>query len=438
MSYKKASALSPRDLELIRNFLVGGAALGGGVGLTTSLANHLKTLKSEQDDSSKDDDTIYINLPGRQPAAAPNTKYAVLGGGLALTGGVLATLGSYALVRKAYQAMKRKRMQDELDAAQNGYLGTVATEGETSKLAAAGKPMGAVEWATSLPIALPILLGLGSGALANKFLDESFPARRKRLTTTPKRVVLRTNTPEEKQEEQDEADQIDKYANAGAEMLVNLAIAKKEASVELKDMVAAAAQGRCAEMELALVNSGADTLFDLVKGASETPVEKPFAIIATAYLCKSAMLSPIVKQLAAAEFADMAPDMFKKASEMDEETSDALAGITCVLSEAIRAEELAPWVRDPDMAKVAAVAPSSDSEDILVRRFLDNNSKPEDNMSVDSSEVSTAGNENNPQPNKPQVIAADAAASKFKDQNLDLIDQVLGGNHDDLTPIPPV
>lgn len=433
MSDKEATVLSPRDIELIRNFLVGGAALGGGIGLSTSLANHLKTLNSEAEDSSKDDDTIYINLPGKQPVPGQNTKYAVLGGGLALTGGVLATLGSYALVRKAYQAMKRKRMQEELDEAQNSYLGTVAAEGDASKQAAAGKPMGMVELATSLPVALPILLGLGSGALANKFLDESFPARRKRLTTTPRKVVLRTNTPEEKKEEQEEAE---KYAHAGAEMLVNLAVAKKEASVELKDMVAAAAQGRCSEMELALVNSNADTMFDLIKGASEIPVSKPMAIIATAYICKSAMLSPIVRQLAAAEFADMAPAMFKQAYEMPDEVADAMSGMVCLLSEAIRADELSPWIKDPDFSKVASEDKSAANEELLVRKFLDNSSKPEDNMSVDSSEISTAGNENNPLPNKPRVIAEDAAAAKFKEQNMDLIDQVLQGGQDDLTPIP--
>lgn len=429
MKAKSANLISPRDMDLIRKYLLGGAAIGGGAGLVTSLSNHLKTVQREGDDSSKDDDTIYLNLPGQQPI-----KQAVIGGGLALAGGALATLGSYAAVRKAYQAMKRKRMQAELDEAQNAYLGSVETEGKSASMDASGKPMGMVELLTSAPIAVPILLGLGSGALAHKFLDSSFPARRKRQTLGPRRVVLRTQPPATPDEELPEEMKSASDHTSGAELLVQLVLGNpKQASLsELTDMVAAAATGRCNEMELAFANSAVIGL-ELVKGASETPSSLPLYMLGAGYVTKSAMLSPTVRQLAAAEFADMAPTFFKLAGELDEDTAEALMSIMDQVQDAVRHDTVIDAVRVPDMSKHASAVPGE--EELILRRFLDGaDHVPESTMDSSSSEDNKDDQDKDQitKARKPQLTAIGPAAEKMKSENIDLIDQVLEGAEPDV------
>lgn len=416
MKAKAANVLSPRDLDLIRKYLMGGAALGGSAALVTSLNNHVNTLQQEQDNSSKDDDTIYLNLPAKQ---------AVVGGGLALAGGALATLGSYAAVRKAYQAIKRKRLQSELDEAQNVYLDTTAQEGKS----AATKPMGMVEMLTSAPIAVPILLGLGSGALAHKFLDETFPGRKRRQTTGPRRVVLRETPPQKTPEEQAAEEESMKIASddSGCEFLIHtiLGNAKAAAAGDLKDLVSAAAQGRCGELELAFDNDPS-LAPDLVKGASERSTSLPFNVMATSFLVKSAVIGPSIKLMAAAEYAEMAPTMFKLAGELDQTTADALIGMVNIMGAAVRHDIMSDYIRVPEFDKEASEVPQD--QGVILRRFLDHaNDVPESTMDSSTSEDNKdeAEQEKQEKEKHPAVLAQGFQAEKFKEKNQDLIDQVL-------------
>ena len=65
-------ALTPRSKELIKNYILGGAALGGSGALLTSLVNYMKTLKENGDPAGTegDDSTLYVNLPANKMAAA--------------------------------------------------------------------------------------------------------------------------------------------------------------------------------------------------------------------------------------------------------------------------------------------------------------------------------------------------------------------------------
>lgn len=337
---KKANTINPRDLNLIRNYLLGGAALGGAAGVGTSLMNYINTLKKEQPSNADDDDVLYLHLPAGQ-------KSAVLGGGLALAGGTLATVGSYALARKIYQSIKRKRIQEELDKAQEGYTDAITTE---AKAASVGKPMGFTEFLTSAPVALPLLLGVGSGILANRALEQAFPARRKRLKLGPRKVVLLRDG-----EQPPSPDQLDNPMAKGAaydpeddamELLVGISLGLSKQATDLSDLLGALAAGRAQEMRQVADSAGTEAMLDMVKGASDKSVSPQAHGMALGFSIKSAEFSPVVKMLAAAEFANACPAFFKLAQHVDQESADAIVGIMGYLGAAVRSEQFAPCTKE--------------------------------------------------------------------------------------------
>jgi hypothetical protein len=318
-------ALTPRSKELIKNYLIGGAALGGSGALLTSLINYINTLKQQvpADKEKEDDDTLYLNV--NKSAAEGAGAIDLTAGGLALTGGLLSTLGTYALVRKLYQNIKRKQLQEQLDQAQQAFVQNAEQEAQTKKAyAAGGQPMGLAELGWSAPVAFALLSAIAAGALTNKALDKTFPRVKKPKDTTPKRIVIRKN-PQEEQADEEEKMAYDKVAAAeqaddAMEFLIHLCMGSKSASQsELVDIIHATAQGRGPELATNILEYGFDTAMDTIKGAAEnaiTPEQKQFAI---SYCVKSAALNPIVSLLAAAEYNDMAPKFTKIASLQSEE-----------------------------------------------------------------------------------------------------------------------
>jgi len=321
---KKEALLSKRDLDLIRNFLVGGVAVGGAAGLATSAVNHLNTLNKEKPSTSDDDDTLYLNMP----------KQAVIGGGVALAGGVLAGLGSYAAVRKIHQSIKRKRLQEQLDLAQQGYIDSI--EGEAShEKGAAGKPMSSLEALASSPIALTLLLGLGSGVMAHKALDKAMPPTRKRLTKGPRRVLLRQPELEEDDPEVKEASY---NVDDGIEFLLNLTLGavKSSSHSDLPDLVYALTNGRAEELNCLSTAHGVTAMLSATKGASLDYCGDKRRALGISFSVKSAEFGPLVQLLTAAEFADNYPVFFKLAGQLSDKESEALAGVISALGAAGR------------------------------------------------------------------------------------------------------
>lgn len=336
----KKIALTDRSQELIKNYLLGGAAAGGSAALLTSLANYLNMLKTdaEKDPATEDDDTLYVNMPTKPKVAsqAPG-KLDWSAGGLALTGGLLSTVGSYALIRKAYQSMKRKQLQEELDAAQQTYLGDIEQEGEQAKMGAAvapptGKPMGIGEFLTSAPVAFTLLSAIAAGALSNVALNKTFPSIKKPVSAAPKRVVLRRGDDPNAEEEEIDPSKVASYED-GVELVANLVMNSKSAHIsEIPDIVAAVASGRHDEFTHNVLELGLDTAMATIKGAAEstqlTPQQRQLAI----GLCaKSAALGPVFATLVAAEYMDMAPKFSKIASLQSPEDLDTLAKIASVI-----------------------------------------------------------------------------------------------------------
>lgn len=339
-------ALNERSQDLIKNYLMGGAALGGSAALLTSLANYLKMLKEEKtdkEDTSQDDDTLYINMP--QKAATNDPDHTGLidysAGGLAMGGGALAALGTYALVRKLYQDMKRKELQAQLDSAQQTFLDSAEEEGK-QKQAADGKPMGIPEMLSGSPVAFTLLSALAAGALANMALNKTFPRVIQNTDKGPKKVVIRRKAPdlneapqlEQEEPEEEVLPEQEKYSNFddGLELLLGLTMNSKSASQsELVDIVHAVAQGRHNEFVSNMLEYGFDTALSTVKGASETPISALDKQIAIGLCVKSAALQPVISLLAAAEYNDMAPRFTKIAGYQAAQDRDILIKIANVL-----------------------------------------------------------------------------------------------------------
>ena len=357
--FKSGSFVDQRGKNLISKYMMGGAALGGSAALVTSLMNYLAMMKERGDevsDTSKDDDVLYLTLknPPATTAAPVRSKRASIGGGLALTGGALATLGSYSLVRHLYQKYKKKQLQAELDDAQRQFLDVVSQESAQSKMAAmnpadpnaaAGKPMGMAEWLTSTPVALTLLAALSSGALAHRALDRTFPLPKHDKPVGPKRVVLRKEDSYKDTEEEldengvpkvasyDSVHPLDQYDD-GLEFLVHTVLANtKQAHVsDLRTIVGAVANGQRDEFCHNLLEYGYDTAIDMIKGAEEFyPSDRAAQVLAVGQCVKTAELNPVIGVLAVAEYEDMAPHFMKAAGEQSKSTKELLLKTAGVL-----------------------------------------------------------------------------------------------------------
>lgn len=351
-------ALTPRSKELIKNYLVGGAAMGGSAALLTSLVNYINTLKEQvpKDAEREDDETLYLNVG--KSAGDGSGPEDMAAGGLALSGGLLSTLGTYALVRKMYQNIKRKQLQEELDRAQQTFMQNAEAEGAAKRAnAIPGKPMDIAEFLWSAPVALSLLSAISAGALTNKALDKTFPRVKKPKDTAPKRIVIRKNTQEGQEDEEKNA--YDKLASAeqyddGLEFLTHLCMGSKSAAnSELVDIVHAVAQGRGPDLTSHILEYGFDSAMDTIKGASEVNISAARKQAAISYCVKSAALNPIVSMLAAAEYNDMAPKFTKIASLQNEECIDTLLKIAGTIGALNRAETADKMAIDFEIAKEA-------------------------------------------------------------------------------------
>jgi hypothetical protein len=358
-------ALTERSQQLIKNYLLGGAALGGSAALATSLVNYMKMLKADAapKDTSNDDDTLYVNVPGAPPKVAATTPNNNPGmsdlsaGGLALTGGTLGALGSYALVRKLYQNMKKKQLQEQLDKAQQTFLTDAQNEAamkNAAAMATQGHPMGLGEFISSSPVAFTLLSALAAGALTNTALDKTFPAVKKNNNPAPKKVVLRRQPqPPAEDEVIPDQEKIASDNDNGLELLVGLAMhnIKAASKSELADIVHAVAGGRHNELVHNLMEHGFDMAMSSIKGASEDKISEPHKCLAISICVKSAALNPVVTMLAAAEYTDMAPRLTKTAALQSDEDKDILVKIANILGAVNRH---AVFYSNPDFLSFAA------------------------------------------------------------------------------------
>lgn len=434
-----------RDLALIKHYLIGGAAIGGGLGLTTSLLNYFNTLKQQAAQPGLGKDTLTINLPAKKTGTEDDDegqeKVALFGGSAAILAAGAGGLGSYVAVRQLYQALKRKQQKAELERAQQAYLGNLddtMTEKTASWLAPEqGSSMKWPEVLANAPFSVAAVLGLASAVIANKGLHAAFPEVKEPLRRDPRRVVVRTvgvTRPEDMDgDHEKEAAAVD--LDSGFEfalrtLLATASMSEKRASMTyLSDMVHATADGRLAELEAA-AQYGPETMFELIKGASDAPIADPFYSMGITALTKSAMLRPTVLSLMSAEYQENYPTVCADARALDGDVQTTLLKLACEVGEGYRhagCATLADAFKEvPDLEKSAGVFgalefPMELYNMIMERKNLQNTNKLRDNSMSGKSQASDEEDKTQ----HPEIIAKDPSAKKFVAKEQDVIDKVL-------------
>jgi len=335
------------DRDLLLKNLMGGGAVGVGIGGALALIHHLRELKSmarNQRDTSRDDNVVDITLLGKHASddsvnAAVNLL-AALGGGM---GGVL-------LMRKLQKDMQSREIQESIDRHQKMYFrsrqdelrlgkggdpehGTAHDKYAGDKHAVLGD-FGYFSTMGGSTLALAALAALGSGALTKKILDKHFPK------VKPAQRPMAVNIRREAHAEEPDRDAI--------EALVRTQMGKR--SSELRDLVGAVARGRKAELEHVLEHAGEDAMWDLAKSASSrgrVPGWKNnMAIFVVSH---DPVLSVPASIAAARDFADDGPMFVKTAAALSTDYSAHLEGVMSGLGCLHRAAAFEPILRALDL-----------------------------------------------------------------------------------------
>lgn len=413
--------LSDRGLETLKRYLLGGALLGTGAATVTSLINYIRHMDEKIGDSSEDDSTIYVYKP--------REKKAGLETGIGIAGGVAATLASYALVKKLYAALRMQQAQKELDEAQHIFIDAQGYEPALKKEAASdGEGLGIVDTLFSAPVAVPLLVALASGIVANKTLDYYYPLPKKK-PATPKKIEV-IETPEEA-EAAAAVKNASFYPGAGddaRELLMRITVQQPVENSDFLNVVKSAALGGANAFLVTAQQLGFQEAVGLVKGASVHPVD-PFAEhLAISWLAKSAFLKEASTILAAAEFAEKFPTFYKQAASLDPDVQEDLLKIASLLGNAIRAEIFAGYgVKAPDATTKQAAA-NDDVEDELLE-ILEKLNKREGVRNSSGTEVNSLDPEGDVQADQKLPGASsvtpgdDIASSDTSGEEADIQDQ---------------
>ena len=443
------------DWPTVLKLMGGGALLGTGVGAGSALVNYLSNLNAKakaRQDTSRDDDVLYLDLPARPAAPVPGTKVAAAGSPATFAFGGLGTmLGAYLAynaVRGAYSNVRRKQLQKELDAAQHAYLGGLDQSAQMQKAAAAFSGINKVVGSGYLAGLLTIL---GSAVLANKVLQKQFPDRPQRHPHQPRKIVIRTLRGDGMDKEVPAAGAITPDAT---ENLTRLNMANlKSASWGLTDLVAHAALGGCQEFKRNVETLGLDSALDLIKGASEREVSPIAENLAISWIAHDPLVSEAIQPYLAAQLFEDSPTFAKAASalanspDIDEGDLEDLIGLTEVVAQTTREACFAPVMsRIPEVKSAAArnrmMAAGggglgnqlviADAISSLLERMGGAQDATPDRGSTTSAPASqdsqsVLGKTRRTVKRRPPTFAVDdKGAEEFLEQNRDVIDQALG------------
>lgn len=420
--------MNSADKQQVARALVSGGLIGGGVGLITSLVNHLKTMDRRAQAASAtdgDDDVIYINVPKRpgvKAASDDDNQVSPVGTTLALAGLPVAAIGTNALVRKIYGKLRRKQLQAELDAAQQLYIDDLAQKSASDSGRGLVGGGGAV---MAIPAAA-LLVALTSGVLSHKVLDKQFPAVQSPRKNRPRRMVIRevepTATPDGGmiKEQSAQEDMADAY-----EHLIRTVISHPDsgAASGLLDLVKAAAAGRTEEI-LRASDDSMETVFEVVKGAADTTdFRKDLAI---AWLAREPELMPSVVKLAAAEYREVAPVFCAMAACLDDEGQEAAVKAAADFCRVYRFDKYAQG-RDLSHLEHVKAASALDVAGLLQSALEssdteENGDEAKDQRDPELQLGGTTAVES--QPTRPDISTRGEEAKRFLERNKDHIDDI--------------
>lgn len=425
--------LNSSDKERIARYLIGGAALGTTTGIATGLINHLKSLNTQaarKDDTSGDDDILYLNVPKKKgipgdqqeklASDEPETP-SHLGNTLALAGLPLAALGSHALVQKLYANYKKKQLQAELDSAQNMYID------ELAKSASGQSGMGLATTVTHALPAAALLVALASGVLTNKTLDKQFPQAKSPMSNRPKRLVVRETPYDEEGMIKEQSINDDAYEGL---LRTVLELPDSASKSGLGDLVKAAAAGRTEEI-LRSSDVDPDLTFDLVKGASSTCQVK--TDLAIGWLIRDPETAEFVKLSAALEFFEnkTGAALCAFARQLPEELHDDLIKSAAAFCAESRKERYAGYGYSIEVEKQAS-SPFN-LVDALGEALVGGHKGVKDDVEEGSDErdpelvlgnSTSVASDSAGHKSGPLVQTRGANAKKFSDTNKDMIDDI--------------
>lgn len=331
--------MNKRDTQLIKNFLVGGAAGGGAIAGTAALIDYIKYLKSKSEMESNpdrlDDDTIYVEKK------IPGVKSAAFESGLAVAGGAASALAAYVAISKIYQQMKKKQLQKDLDQAQASFTETTTK----SANAETGKPMSGSEFLLSgAPIGSLILAALASGAITYQSLRKQFPSladsrkenmkRKAILDSKPSRVETRyvdeEGNPIKSASVEDLTD--DDFAH-GMAFAAFMAKQAGDNNPLLDAMFSSFANGNINEMIESIISRDSNSLEDFIeKKASENyDLNSNGEALVAATLSRLPETAPFVSLAVMDTLLEKNAYFFDKAVNLDEDTSVILCKIAAAL-----------------------------------------------------------------------------------------------------------
>lgn len=400
-------ATSTVDKEIIRNFLIGGASLGGGAALLTSLLNYMKRMDDRRKESDDDDDVLYVYKDNQAPIqktagkeAGKEKGWTALGTGLA--GGVASTLATYMLVRKLYTEFMKREAQKELDEAQHIFVGShgykdakqtpikrtisleegdplkqidvtakgdviAKPEEEVEKVAAESRRgMTGMEYLEAAPVALPLILALASGVVTNEVLKSKFGTPKPKIKP-PKRIEVVDKPADDQDEYTKMAGYPEEMEDDASEFLLRMTLANPCENSDLTNLVKAAAMGGQRAIKDTVMTIGFQNTLGMVKGASAQMPDPLAEHLAICYLNKSARLKHGTRLVAAGEFVEQYPELYKDAVALSPDKKDALFKIAGILGIALRAErsqELGVKAEGFNVKRAAKGGPGQE-EDIL-------------------------------------------------------------------------
>ena len=362
---------------------------------------------------------------------------------LSYLGMALAAYLGYTGVNKVFNRVRERRLQKELDLAQQVYIDRMAPPPDPmlGKEASVKSAISRPTFAMTVAKALPLLIALGTAVAAYRVLDKHSPLPKK-TGTKPKRIVLRS------QGSRKESPVPDDIAADDVEHLLRTTMAKESRANDngLHDLVSYVGNGGFDSFKSNFKKFGFDTALNMIKGArfdNKSALDKNIAI---SLVSRDEVLKPSVAVLAASEFYDMSPGIMKSAQALSGEMQEALLKAARELLNNSSAEIYAPVMKelknqignqafDKVMAKEAFVG---DVSTMLALKNLfsgksDEQGGQEENvqnsgkLQVPTSKSSDDKEYNDKKTDQKKVYLQiqDDEAKKFWTKNKDIIDEAL-------------
>lgn len=450
--------LSQEGAALIKNYLLGGLALGGSGALVTSFINYLNHIRKPEYLSSEDDDTIYVyrRNQGRMTKKSgkdENIESTFGERGLAFAGGLGATFAGYMLVRNLYAKLRAAQAQQELDKAQRIFLDEqgydIAKKASHDKSAGKGNaPLSAWDTATGGLVATPLVLALATGIATHMMLDHKYPVKAKTEVKGPKKIKI-VDAPLEDRESRDQDEYLKlashEVEDEAKELIIRTALLNPVENSDLLDVCNACANGRHEELKKAAQAIGFLPALSLVKGAAAhepAPLNKHLAI---GWMAKDAYMNKSIALMAAGEFVEQYPMLYKQACILPRDVQENLFKAAVCLNRAIRfqqSQELGIAFPDTLEKSAASDAGTGDYLSRLLTRVNQvstlNNAEPvTDGDDRESTETSgtMAGIHDPDSPSRPThskkmsfINSSKTARRNANDLPTDAIDQFLAGS----------